>query len=409
MKVAMVVDRFPQLSETFILNQITGLIDRGNDVHIFADGTGRMPQVHRQVDTYQLLKKTHYTPVTPRSLLKLRLTGLMTLATRALRNPTLPLRVWQDHNNVTWKAFCDARPLLRRGPYDVIHYQFGPLGLKYRGLHSVGALQGRFVTSFRGYDISKYLQEFGHGVYRPLFDAGDLFLPNCEFFKDRLIQLGCPEERIVVHPSGIDCNVFPFIPRRLVPGDHVRIITIGRYVEKKGIEYAIRAVAKLAQQYPLVEHFIVGDGPLRESFERLVTTLGAGRTIKLLGWKRQDEVVELLKASHIMLTPSVTAADGNQEATTNVLKEAMAMGVPVVSTWHAGIPELVEDGVSGFLVPERDVDALVAKLRLLVEHPELWPAMGRAGRTRVEDNYNSESLNDRLVDIYRQRLPPRFS
>jgi colanic acid/amylovoran biosynthesis glycosyltransferase len=87
----------------------------------------------------------------------------------------------------------------------------------------------------------------------------------------------------------------------------------------------------------------------------------------------------------------------------------MAMGLPVGSTWNAGIPELVEDGVSGFLVPERDVDALVAKLRLLVEHPELWPAMGRAGRARVEDKYNIESLNDRLVQIYRQRLPRRSS
>ncbi len=406
MKVAMVVWRFPQVSETFILNQITGLIDRGSDVDIYAYSPGGMPQVHPQVDAYQLLKRTHYSPPQPR---KQRLTGLITLATSALRNPILPLRALRNRADIAWTVVCEARTLLRRGPYDVVHCQFAPLGLRYGGLHRVGALQGRFVTSFRGYDISSYVQEFGQGIYRRLFDAGDLFLPNCEFFKHRLIQLGCSEERIVVHPSGIDCNVFPFIPRRLAPGDHVRIVTIGRYVEKKGIEYAIRAVAKLAQEYPLVEHSIVGDGPLRGTFERLITTLGAGRTITLLGWKRQDEVVELLKTSHIMLAPGVTAANGDQEATPNILKEAMAMGVPVVSTWHAGIPELVEDGVSGFLVPERDVDALVAKLRLLIEHPELWPAMGRAGRTRVEEQYNIESLSDRLVDIYRQRLPPRPS
>ncbi len=406
----MVVGQFPQVSETFILNQITGLIERGNDVDIFADGPGTMPQVPREVAANETSKRTHYLPVMPRSLLELRLTGLTVLASSALRNPTLPLRAFAGrryHDDITWTTLCEARHLLRRGPHDVVHCQFGSLGLRYSGLYRIGAFQGRFVTSFRGYDISRYLKQFGHGLYRRLFDAGDLFLPNCEYFKHRLIQLGCPDERIVVHPSGIDCKVFSFSPRRLAPGDHVRIVTIGRYVEKKGIEYAIRAVARLVQEVPRVEHAIVGEGPLRESFDRLISALGAGGTVKLLGLKRQDEVVELLKTSHIMLAPSVTSADADQEGIPNVLKEAMATGMPVVSTWHAGIPELVEDGVSGFLVPERDVDALVAKLRLLVGHPERWLAMGRAGRTCVEDKYNIESLNDRLVDIYRQPLPSR--
>jgi len=228
-----------------------------------------------------------------------------------------------------------------------------------------------------------------------------LFLPTSEYLKRRLIDLGCHEEKILVHRSGVDCKEFSFMPRQVTPGGRIRIVTIGRSVEKKGVEYAIRAIAKLKKEISDIEYLIVGDGPLQESFKRMIQTLEAGETIKLLGWKREDEVAEILRTSHVVLAPSVTGADGDQEGIPNVLKEAMAMGLPVVSTRHAGIPELIEDGVSGFLVAERDVEALISKLRFLIGHPEIWPAMGQAGRARVEVHYNIETLNDKLVDIYR--------
>lgn len=114
--------------------------------------------------------------------------------------------------------------------------------------------------------------------------------------------------------------------------------------------------------------------------------------------------MEILNNAHLFIAPSVTAKDGNQDAPINVLKEAMAMGLPAISTDHGGIPELVEDGVSGFLVPERDVDALVEKLGYLIEHPEIWTEMGRAGRAYVEAHYDLNKLNDQLVAIYRQVL-----
>jgi colanic acid/amylovoran biosynthesis glycosyltransferase len=401
-KVAMVVGQFPALPETSILNQTTGLIDRGHEVDIFAANPGSTRQVHPQVATYRL--RAHYAPVPQRNLSKLRLIGMAVLAARTLRDHTLPLRLLRDHADVTWTALCEARLLLRRGPYDVVHCQFGHYGQRYCGLYRVGLLKGRLVTSFRGLDLSGYLNQSGPNVYRRLFDAGDLFLPVCDFFRQKLIRLGCPADKIMVLPSGIDCRVFPVIPRRLAPGDGVRIVTVGRCVEKKGMEYAIRAVAKLVKDVSRVEYSIVGDGPLRKSLEQLIGALGMGASIKVLGWKRQDEVVEILKTAHIMLAPSVTAADGDQEGIPNALKEAMAMGLPVVSTRHAGIPELVDDGVSGYLVPERDVEALVATLRRLIAQWERWPAMGRAGRDRVEDRYDASPLNDRLIEIYRQTL-----
>jgi colanic acid/amylovoran biosynthesis glycosyltransferase len=112
----------------------------------------------------------------------------------------------------------------------------------------------------------------------------------------------------------------------------------------------------------------------------------------------------VLAQSHILIAPSVTAADGDEEGIPNTLKEAMAMGLPVISTVHAGIPELVNDGVSGFLVPERDVEALADRLMRLVDQPETWAAMGRAGRRQIEAEFDTDRLNDDLLVLYKGML-----
>jgi colanic acid/amylovoran biosynthesis glycosyltransferase len=144
--------------------------------------------------------------------------------------------------------------------------------------------------------------------------------------------------------------------------------------------------------------------------QNLIDTLNAGDNIKLLGWKTQAEVADLLMASDILLAPSVTTEKGDEEGIPGVIMEAFAQRLPVVSTYHAGIPEVVKDGESGFLVPERDVHAMADRLERLIEVPELRFALGQNGRTFVEEHYDVDKLNDRLVRIYQQllggELPP---
>jgi len=121
----------------------------------------------------------------------------------------------------------------------------------------------------------------------------------------------------------------------------------------------------------------------------------------MCGWKNHDEIIQLLDETHILVAPSITAKSGDQEGIPNVVKEAMAMGIPVVSTLHGGIPELVDDGVSGFLVPECDADAIAESLRYLIDHPDKWNEMGYAGRKHIEADFDIESLNDQLVALYK--------
>ena len=410
MKIAFLVWRFPIISEAFILNQITGLIDRGHEVHIHAvNGPPvNMPKVHPAVEKYRLMERTYYPPTRPDNYLWRLLKGLGLIFYNLQRGSLDCLKLLNffryGQQITSLKALYRAIPLLSDRSYDIIHCQFGtigPVALKFR---QTGILSGKIITTFRGIDISRHIQEQGEDVYDQLFVEGDFFFANCNFFRDRALKLGCDPNKIVVHGSGIDCSKFAFQSRFFPNNGKIRIATTGRLVEKKGIEYAIRAIAKIVDTYPNLEYNIIGDGELMKDFQQLIAELEVGDTIKLLGWKDSSEIANILDRSHIFIAPSVTAADGNQDAPVNTLKEAMAMGLPVISTFHGGIPELVEDGVSGFLVPERNADAIAEKLQMLIENPQLWDKMGKNGRKQVEEKYDMNKLNDELVSVYEQLL-----
>jgi colanic acid/amylovoran biosynthesis glycosyltransferase len=263
---------------------------------------------------------------------------------------------------------------------------------------------GKIITSFHGSDLGRVLRRKGGGVYRDLFDRVDLFTANSNYTRESLISVGCPEHKIRLLPVGLKVNRFVYKPRSPAGQNKTKIGTVARLVEKKGVDYAIRAVARVMPRHPNIEYGIVGDGPLRGELERLVSDLGLQDAVRFLGWLDSDEVIGFMDELHIFMLSSVIASSGDQEGQGLVLQEAQAMGLPVLATLQGGFPEGVIDGVSGLLVPERDVDALAEKLEYLIDHPERWPEMGRAGRKFVEEKYDITRLNRQLVDIYTQCL-----
>ncbi len=414
MKIAVIVNRFPVISETFILNQILGAIERGHEVHIYPlnliKPSGNLAQMNQLVEKYNLKEQIKYPPTISKNYLWRLIKALRLFVTNLHRGSIfcLPLLNFLKYGQPAYSLwlFYEGISLLGGESYDIIHAQFGCLGAKAVLFRRLKIIKGKLITSFRGHDISKYIQEKGDRVYDDLFAKGDLFLANCEFFRQQAIKLGCNEDKIIVHGSGIDCDKFAFTTRYFLLDGKIRLATIGRLVEKKGIEYSIRSVAKLAETYPQIEYNIIGDGVLKTYFQQLIQELGVGHIINLLGAKQQSEVIETLKISHIFIAPSVTAQNGDRDAPINTLKEAMAMGLPVISTYHGGIPELVEDDVSGFLVPEKDSDAIAEKLSYLIQHPSRWEEMGKAGREKVLAKYDTNKLNDELVNIYQQLISP---
>lgn len=407
MKIAFIVGGFPKLSETFILNQITGLIDRGHDIDIYADSSTNEPKVHPDIEKYNILARTYYFRRPSNRVLSI-LKGVRLSLINLHKNPIVIFRSWDSSKYDKQHAFSRLMllymvlPFLKKQSYDIVHCHFGQNGMKGAMLKSVGLLQGKLVTTFHGQDITKYPQEFGKDFYQQLFNTGDLFLPISERWNQCLLELGCNSEKIITHHMGIDCSRFSFAPRHLNSKEKIRVLTVARLTEKKGIEYAIRAIKKLSSCHQNVEYNIVGDGPLKTSLQKLIQDLDVGHVINLLGWKQQQEVIDLLNSSSLLLAPSVTSKDGDQEGIPVGIMEAMAIGLPVVSTWHSGIPELIEDGVSGFLVAERDEEALFERLKYLIDHPEIWSEVGAAGRKCIESHYNINYLNDQLVQLYQK-------
>ncbi|MGF1568072.1 MAG: glycosyltransferase [Nodosilinea sp.] len=409
MKIAYILEVFPSLSQTFVLNQITGLLDRGHEVDIYAEYTGDSHKVHADVEKYNLQKITYYQPQTPTGKLERVGQGFYWFWRYFFRAPFLMLRSVNffryGKSATSLRLLYAVIPFVRRRPkYDIIMCHFGLLGLKGMALRDLGAISGKLVTAFHGVDMSQNLEMLGRHLYAPLFKAGEGFLPISGYWKNRLIELGCNPSQIAIHPMGIDTKKFVFQPREREFQGATRLISVSRLTEKKGIEYGIQAVAALLEQGLLVEYLVIGDGERRASLAALVTQLGVGHAVKLLGPRDHTEVLAELSRAHILLAPSVTAQDGNQEGIPVALMEAMAMGMPVVSTYHSGIPELVDDGESGFLVPERDTGALVAVLTGLVQRPETWLALGAAGRQKIENEYAIDKLNTRLVSLFKQVL-----
>jgi colanic acid/amylovoran biosynthesis glycosyltransferase len=295
-------------------------------------------------------------------------------------------------------------PFIGRGSYDIIHCHFGYLAVLGVNLKASRAFNGPVVTTFRGHDISKYVQDHGAHVYDTIFERGDLFLCVSEEIKETLIKLGLNTHKIIIHRSGVDISKSNFRTHNSRIGDKLEILTIARLVEKKGVEYGIRAVAKVLKKYQNIKYRIAGDGSLRTFLQKLIDELNICCNVQLIGWQSQDQIVKLLQESSLLLAPSVTSQTGDREGIPGVIMEAMAWGLPVISTNHSGIPEVIKDGENGLLVPERDIDALAEKLEYLIEHPERCDEISRSGRRFVEKYYDIDKLNDRLVEIYQGLL-----
>jgi len=412
MRIAIVTAGFPGLSNTFILNLITGLIDAGADVDIFSFGLKfDAERTHPDVLAYDLMKRTCSLPDFPGT----RSGAVVALAGEVLRhgyrNPSTVARLlnpgaYGRGESAMLSAYYQLQ-LADRAPYDVVHCQFGTLANRVIDMGQGPFFTGSLVTSFRGFDISRRAYTKDRHTYAQLFRKGDLFLPTCNMFRDRLIELGCPPAKIRVYASSIKCDRFPFRARTLPDTGPLRLVTVGRLVEKKGIEYAIRAVAAFARQYPHLEYHIAGDGPLREPLAKLVAELEMERHIIFAGDVVQDEVIRLLDQSHIFLLPNITASDGNQEGQTNAVKEAMAMGLMTIAGDSGGNPELVDHDRTGWLVPEKDVAAIVERLENIIPRHAEWPDIGRAARLHIETHYDAAPQAAKLLQLYEETLTLR--
>lgn len=409
MKILHVVSEFPCLSETFILDQITGLLDLGHDVAILADRPQEATASrtdHPDIERHGLLARTTYRPRLAKSRLKRRFQTAALFARAALLRPSMissfpGLLAHRTHAGAS-TLIATAFGLESAGDCDVIHCHYGPNGLNVALLKSLGLVDVPTITSFYGFDVSEFVARAGPSIYEPLFAGSDLLLPLSRVMEDELETLGADPLRLRIHRLGIDCEAFAFAPRMRPEAGPVRLISVARLVEKKGLADAIRAVARLRAEGREVVYEIVGDGPLRAELEGLAGSLGIGDSVRFLGAMSRPDVRSKLGRSHILLAPSVAAKSGDREGTPVALIEAMASGLPVVSTRHSAIPEMIDDGTSGLLAPENDCDALAGCIARLLDDGNLWDTLTGAARAQVEADFNIRTQVAKLQGIYRE-------
>jgi glycosyltransferase involved in cell wall biosynthesis len=285
-----------------------------------------------------------------------------------------------------------ARPAL-------IHAHFGTDGLLVLPL--ARTLGVPLITSLRGYDVTRTdrallgsgrlsWMRYALGQKR-LQRGGTLFLAVSDALRAQAIARGYPESRTITHYNGVDLDRFG--PNE-TPAEPGLVLHVGRLVEKKGTKVLIDALSKIA----VAKLAIIGEGPLRKTLERQARELGD--RVRFLGALPSDEVANWMGRASVLAAPSLTAADGDAEGLPNVVVEAAASGLPVVGTTHSGIPEAIEEGVTGFLVPERDAGALAARLALLLGSESLRHDMGAAARRMAERKFNRRILTERLEAIY---------
>ncbi len=404
MRIAFIVGGFPMISETFILNQITGLINLGHEVDIFARRPSPDRAVHPEVERYGLLARTHWFDL-PRTRW-----GRVKRATAAFlrafpRHPSALLRclnlprygiVYAVLNNV-----MHALPFLE-GRYEAVMCHYGGNGADFIFLKDL--LPGlKFVTMFHKGDI-QLGDERTPAVYRHLPAQGDAFLAISESWsRPKLLEFGFDARRIRRHPIGVNTRQIEFRARE-PRGAHLGILTVARLHTEKGIEHGLRAVAGVIARRPRVQvcYRIVGDGEDHDRLVAMAAALGLGRAVTFLGALPTPDVIGWMHASQVFMLPSLA------EGTPTVLLEAQATGLPVLATDVGGVRDIVPPG-AGFVVPAADPDALTDKLALLADHPERWPEMGRVGRRFVEEQHDIVDLDARLAALFEQLVGDRVA
>jgi colanic acid/amylovoran biosynthesis glycosyltransferase len=310
-------------------------------------------------------------------------------------------------------------PIVYRGEYgalagvleereaDLLHIYFG-----HTGVHLLPFLRRwpkPAVVSFHGMDVQTRADRPGYETsLRALLAEIPLVLVRSESLRDRVLALGADPAKVRINRTGIPLDAFPVAERRRPAEGGWHFVQACRLIEKKGLAVSLRAFARFAATRPAARFTIAGEGPLRDSLERLAGELGVGDRVVLAGFMDQAGLRDLYQQAHVFVHPSQMTEDQNQEGIPNSMLEAMATGLPVLATLHGGIPEAVRHGATGLLVPERDENGLFDAMLRLAEAPGVWESMGRTAADDVREHFEHSAQIAKLEGFYDEALSIRL-
>jgi colanic acid/amylovoran biosynthesis glycosyltransferase len=258
---------------------------------------------------------------------------------------------------------------------------------------------------FHGFDASiRTILDANQNAYRKMFNYASGIVAVSNSMKNRLLSLGAPPERLHINPCGVDPrSFFGGSPETQSPV----FLAVGRFIEKKAPYLTVLAFGKMLKAVPAARLIMVGEGPLLGPCKRLAAALGVGAAIEFPGVQSPGRVGELLRQARAFVQHSLEADNGDSEGTPVAVIEAQMTGLPVISTRHAGIPDVVADGETGFLVDEGDMDGMSACMLQLARDPGLAGRMGRAARQRAEAHYTLDQHLRQLAEMIEAGIPEK--
>lgn len=316
LRIAFVVAIFPLVSETFIIDQIADLDERGIHVDIYSMTRGDEAFVSQRYFDHDMGSRVRYLDYPIPKLARLA-TAVPKAIRLARRDPSVLFRALNvrryGSDALALKLLHWAEPFAGRD-YDVVHCHFGTVAREFVSVREVTGITGELVTTFYGIDVSKIFVDRPADFYDPLKEACSLYFVMSEDMKRRVVAHGFSAEQVRVHPVSVEVDEYPFRERALAGDEELRLVSVGRFVEKKGFDDLLRALAVVKERSTRrVTCSIVGGGPLDEELRALHASLGLDGVARFEGYLPVEKLIDHLADKHVLVQPSKTAANGDME------------------------------------------------------------------------------------------------
>lgn len=394
--VAIIVRKFPNIVQTYILNQIVALKELATNTIIIAGKRGEYEKLPQAINNYSLLDNTIYIETRFRAILRAILS--LTFFNKNYRTAVkriLVSNIWKDYGiRYYLKVLIRARAL-SLGPVHIIHSHSFFTSFDYLFLRHVFSIP--LITTYHG-RLPPDVPIIDKNKLQIVLNMGDLFLANTCCARDELIDLGCLPEKIRIIPQGINIADFPYVPRSINPMNKIILLSVGRLSAEKGHRIAVKALSELNGEFPTMEYHLVGEGTEKEALLKLAREHGLGNKLVIHGFKTGDELHSFYERAHIFVLPSLAETQGL------VLQEAQASGLPVIGSAVGGIPEVIIDNVTGLLFRNNDYHNLAVMIRRLILDQAIYNKLAISGRNDVMKRFDSSNLGQKLSSVYNEIL-----